>query len=217
MTACCIFPVTAAALMLYQTKFYDYQWIWSVVPVTAVIACGAVGFLAKYKYSLKLTVLLLGILSLCGSLGSRLCGDANGKQAQDIKGLLTCVREEMQEEAVCLWAPSEILEYARETDPSIKLLYGRNMWDQWLNAYAYDVYSEDLEELYLWMEETAASGTCEDISGYVADALAAGANCILLPESLEEGIIKGMDEELNVRVIKVEGYYLLRNRSEITL
>ena len=25
--ACCVLPVTAALLMAYQTKFYDYEWI----------------------------------------------------------------------------------------------------------------------------------------------------------------------------------------------
>lgn len=45
MTAvCCIFPVTAAALMLYQTRFYDYEWIWSIVPLTAMVSYGVVLF-----------------------------------------------------------------------------------------------------------------------------------------------------------------------------
>ena len=27
MAICCVLPVTAVILMLYQTKFYDYEWI----------------------------------------------------------------------------------------------------------------------------------------------------------------------------------------------
>ena len=38
MTVCCICPLTAALLMQYQTKFYDYQWVWSYVPLTIVVA-----------------------------------------------------------------------------------------------------------------------------------------------------------------------------------
>ena len=34
--ACCMIPVTAVGLMLYQTKFYDYEWVWSIVPLTAM-------------------------------------------------------------------------------------------------------------------------------------------------------------------------------------
>lgn len=42
MGALCICPVTAAILMKYQTRFYDYQWIWSVVPITAMAALGGI-------------------------------------------------------------------------------------------------------------------------------------------------------------------------------
>ena len=38
MTVCCIFPLTAALLMQYQTKFYDYQWVWNYVPLLTVVA-----------------------------------------------------------------------------------------------------------------------------------------------------------------------------------
>ena len=38
--AVCICPVTAGLLMLYQTKFYDYEWIWSLIPLTVLLACG---------------------------------------------------------------------------------------------------------------------------------------------------------------------------------
>lgn len=38
MTVCCICPLTAVILMQYQTKFYDYQWIWNYVPLTMVLA-----------------------------------------------------------------------------------------------------------------------------------------------------------------------------------
>ncbi len=47
MTGFCIVPATAAVLMVYQTKFYDYQWIWSMVPMTLVTAEAAVVLLAK--------------------------------------------------------------------------------------------------------------------------------------------------------------------------
>ena len=65
-------------------------------------------------------------------------------------------------DAPCLWAPREILEYARMwdgagEDASFTLLYGRNLWDKALNAYTFDVYPEEMEELYLWMEESARS------------------------------------------------------------
>ena len=53
----------------------------------------------------------------------------------------------------CLWAPREVMEYARETDGRIKLIYGRNMWDVSLNGYAYDSYGKNIIALYEWMEQ----------------------------------------------------------------
>lgn len=35
-----LFPGSAAVLMLYQTRFYSYHWIWSLVPATLCIAWG---------------------------------------------------------------------------------------------------------------------------------------------------------------------------------
>ena len=80
---CCILPVTAALLMLYQTKFYDYEWIWSMVPVTAATAYGFTLFLAghwkeakgNWRRGLPVTLLLLLAVLLCGSLG----GDAESR------------------------------------------------------------------------------------------------------------------------------------------
>ena len=40
MAVLCIFPPTAVLLMLYQTRFYDYQWSLAMIPVKTVIAMG---------------------------------------------------------------------------------------------------------------------------------------------------------------------------------
>ena len=79
----------------------------------------------------------------------------------------------MRGQTVCLWAPREILETARMQPVAVtwmqpvetvgiesvavagqlpELLYGRNMWDAALNAYTYDVYPEEVQQLYCWME-----------------------------------------------------------------
>ena len=76
---CCILPVTAVALMLYQTRFYDYEWIWSIVPVTIVTAYAGTKVMAEYwqgfrreawRKGLPVTVGLLAAAFLCGGLGS---------------------------------------------------------------------------------------------------------------------------------------------------
>lgn len=216
--ACCVIPVTAAGLMLYQTKFYDYQWIWSLVPTTAVIAYGAVCFLnecwpgfraSEWKRGVPVLALLLAVLLLGSGLGKTSADGGEDAQRRAAESILSQVRAEMQGEPICLWAPEEILEYARETDASIGLLYGRNMWDEWLNAYAYDTYPDDIILLYQWMEETAALGHAEGAAEQVETALGAGANCVLLPGNLDERVVKRLERVLNVRTVRLDGYYLL--------
>lgn len=162
MTVCCICPVTAAGLMLYQTRFYDYQWVWSLVPGTIVIAWGMTLFLSRqwqefrlteWKKGLPVTCLLLAITLLCGSMGGEVAGtDPEKQDRQQAAEVLAQVTGQFPEGEICLWAPRKVMEYTRETDPGIRLFYGRNLWDQSLNAYAYDVYQKDMEAIYVWME-----------------------------------------------------------------
>lgn len=219
MTVCCIVPVTASMLMLYQTRFYDYEWIWSAVPMTAVIAYGAVSFLmvywpdlkkADWKRGVPALILLLTILLLSGGMGRVSSESENRTQERAAAEMvLTAVSEQMYPKSICLWAPREILEYVRVENASIELLYGRNMWDSWLNAYSYDTYSGELRALYEWMEETAAEGRTSNLTLRVHAALEAGANCILLPESLDAEIVKKLEQSLQLQLSRIEGYYLL--------
>ena len=184
MTGFCIVPATATVLMVYQTKFYDYQWIWSMVPMTLVTAEAAVVLLAKcwpdfpgagWKKGLPVALFLLGILGLSGGMG---IGSGNSGQTWKpgadresriwAQETLALVKERFQGRDICLWAPREIMEYAREANPEILLPYGRNMWDTSLNGYAYDVYDENIVEMYLWME--GLEGTSLRASGNEAGA-----------------------------------------------
>ncbi len=231
---CCVLPFTAAVFMKYQTKFYDYEWIWSMVPLTAVTAWGGVAVLEEiwpkqgerdWRRGLSGTSLLLAAVLLCGSLGrpawSRTGQAEKRRHAYEV---LCQVKEIYPGETLCLWAPREIMEYAREADAGILLPYGRNMWDIALNGYSYDVYEEDTAAMYRWMEEPGtASGTganaegtsAEDggpdsvsgrlCAGYAADA---GVTCILLPESRSSETVQELEEALQVKAQKLEGYWI---------
>lgn len=229
MTVCCIVPLSAVVLMLYQTKFYDYEWIWSMVPLTTVIAYGIALFWTEYcgeykggrwRKSLPLTALLLAAVLLCGNMGIQ-SRENRGQKAEKERAttVLEALAEKRPEGEGCLWAPREILEYARETDASLKLLYGRNMWDYALNAYAYDSYDERTGLLYRWMtqveengeadlkaEGTQAAVSLEEIAGYALDA---GVTLVLFPETVESETIKRMEKALGAEVHTLEGYYLL--------
>ena len=50
-----IVPITAVLLMLYQTRFYDYEWIWSLVPMNVAAAWGMTEFLGSQWKELSLS------------------------------------------------------------------------------------------------------------------------------------------------------------------
>lgn len=219
-TICCILPVTAALLMLYQTKFYGYERIWSLVPMTAVTAYGLVVFLKEQwtgsngrgrRGALPVTALVLLAVLLCGNLGGdageRAEKNAQRKEAAAITGMLL---EDDPQADICLLAPAGILEYARETDGRIRLVYGRNMWDPSLNAYAYDSYDEKALELYQWMElveQSAYAGMPEEdreeilagLKERIRDAVDMGVNCILFPSEVPAEITQHMEAALGTK------------------
>lgn len=228
----CVIPVTAAGLMLYQTKFYDYQWIWSLVPVTTLIAYGAVCFLGEHKGDWRLVGLLLVALVLCSGMGKTpVQGDASATERARAEAVLQQLREKNPEGGICLWAPKEIMEYAREADASVRLLYGRNMWDEWLNAYSYDTYSDELVALYEWMEAPAGAAgepETEKLSAESGQAgekpgeggqsamverakatVASGVNCIVLPAEKSVAEVKALEELLGSSAQEYNDYYLL--------
>ena len=235
MSLFCIVPVTAMVLMLYQTRFYSYEWIWSLVPMTIVSAWGITELLeetwggfslssgrkcSRWIKGLPVTLLLLAILALCGGSGKNVI-DRNAEltRRQQASEVVAKVLES-QSGDICLWAPKEILEYARAQSGSLRLLYGRNMWDQSLNAYAYDSYPREIQELYLWMENVEPTGMAlvEDteqgellLDGEACMAAAAqvGVNCILLPESLDAATVETLAKAMGGRADRLDAYYLL--------
>ncbi len=172
-TAACICPVTAVFLLLYQTRFYQYVWIWSIVPITAVIAAGGSVFLGKLweddsgagkKDTLRaviLTAVAAVLLFFCGSMGQQEWSDAEkGSERVGIEAVIRSLAEETEGE-ICLWAPREVMACARSCNGEIRLLYGRDMWDAALGAYSYEVYDEKRQELYRWMSHAEAFGTLQ--------------------------------------------------------
>ncbi len=237
MAAAAICPVTAVVLMKYQTKFYDYKWIWSVVPVTPVIAYGATKqYLDLYRRHWRGKVLKpaclvavgLAVIFLCGNLYTDQCEGAMEAQNQvKTAKLLDKLAEAGDTEDICLWAPSDILAHVRGLNGEIRLLYGRNMWDAALNAYSYDVYDRETIALYEWMEglETdQAAG--EDLTAQVRQAarmavesaLGKGVNCIMIPQEnagVVSDCVSDAAEKMNLTVTQevAEGYYIYRLRS----
>ncbi len=223
---CCIVPVTAAFLMLYQTKFYDYEWIWSMVPVTAVTAYGLTLFLAghwkeaqgNWRRGLPMTLLLLMAILFCGDLGgdmeARAETNAEKDEAYAVVGMLS---ERWSREDICLLAPQRILEYAREADGRLRLAYGRNMWDPWLNAYAYDTYDGKAEDLcqwmawaeqasWIWMPEADKEEMLDTLEKQVETAVEMGVNCLLLPAGIPSDMSERIEKAMGAEVQTLGDY-----------
>ncbi len=173
MAGVCVCPLTAVCLMLYQTRFYDYEWIWSLVPQTGVIAAGGAVFLGKMweHYSLERGSKLFGIWAASAAVAAVIfCGGGMGQAPRegletrgDRRAAIEALRL-LETEAgalpggICLWAPGEIMACARAYSGQIRLPYGRDMWDPALGAYSYDTYDDARQEMYRWMCEAQVEG-----------------------------------------------------------
>lgn len=224
MAVCCICPLTAAVLMTYQTRFYDYQWIWNMVPVTIFIALAGtlLWFELTEKYvkgkngKLKcvgITAVMVALIYLCGPMMKNIWSpeEVTVKQTETAK-VLERITENGQNKDITLWAPKETMEYARAVDGSIRLPYGRNMWDPALNAYSYDTYGHAEDILYAWMSYAEETGGGETITATQSMDLAKqlGVTHILLPGNLQPEVLAEIEEYLEVQAETVEGYYLIR-------
>lgn len=229
MTVCCICPLTAALLMTYQTRFYDYQWIWSLVPLTIVIALAgtllrsellqtyAEGRTGKRR-AIAITAAMLAVVCLCAPLlqNTRNTPNTVAEQAETARvlELLWEDREDKEDQEITLWAPRTIMEYSRTLDGSIRMPYGRNMWDPALNAYAYDTYGEAEETLYQWMCSAEENGEGENPAEAMDLAKQLGVTHLLLPGTLQPEVLTEIESYLGVQAQEAENYYLLELSSQ---
>lgn len=246
-----LFPPAAILLDWYQTRFYDFGWMIALLPMTLTIAYGATRAVTDCyeKYCQEsvwktagLAAMALAVLLLCGNLDTERQWLDNGSFSESFSGSGQVMTEEEKQiealavleyleengaaEDVCLWAPALVLDYIRRTDGSVRLLYGRNMWDEALNAYSYDSYPQKLREAYAWMEESASylqnqGGSAEigtALEESVHAALDGGVNVIVLPWERGEddgGIPDALTAAVRrlgyeVTVGKDWGYYFFR-------
>lgn len=216
-TALCILPFTAAFLMLYQTMFYDYEWIWSLVPMTAMIGFGGVLLIEDCSRMLRgkrawvrgaFLAALCGILVICSGfgLGSSGFSDEAAQRAQ-AHDIYTYLEKAIPGRHYRIWAPKEILAYSRVGWADCDPLYGRNLWDRHLNAYTYDTYPEELEQLELWIDGDLERGdwTDERCAEYLAGT---DVTCIVLPVRLE-GAVGTFEEVLGITASLQGEYYIM--------
>ena len=229
-----LIPVTAMCVMIYQTAYYDYEWAWAMVPLTAVIAYGAVRLLEQVKHKRKRKLLLgivgvAAVLCLCGNQGTPLTVSSEEATAQENTAeILQELYDYGMTEGRTMWAPKNIMEQVRRQDGKILLIYGRDMWDGKAGAYDYEVYSEAVTNAYIWLEvmceqaqvasimadPTAAFTTLceeEDLNRaretHLCAVLDAGANILVLPNLVAEHIEESILKLAGERGLSVQHTY----------
>lgn len=172
-------PLSVRLLSLYQTAFYEKDALWQLLPVTALLAYGLVmaftrmtavltrGYgrwhsaasrqkerLCEIAVGLVLTILLFlcGTLSPAREISGKGVGSGVPGETEEVLSLLE-IPEEMQ---IYLLAPDEIQTWARIYNGNLLLPYGRNLWENELSAYTYDIYETEQYELHDWINGTDA-------------------------------------------------------------
>ncbi len=188
-------PVTAVFFLVYQTRFYDYGWVWSMAPLTAVIAWGMVTIVfeelpgaaaelwKKYRSKENLLrffgiVVAVLLLFVCGNQGQfQKVSEEELRQRQIAESILQYMENDGGMEDCIVWGPKAMMQYIRSHNGKIALAYGRDMWDAKAGAYDYEVYSAEEIEGYEWMELLSSSHNLyllevEQTTGQIDKALA---------------------------------------------
>ena len=159
-------PFTAVAGVIYQTAFYDYGWLWSMVPVTIVLSYVAVLLYDtklekgnRKQKSLGIAVFLV-MLFVCGNHGMlKIVGEEEDVQRREAEAVIDVLDRMATDSELVLWGPRGVMQEARRQNGRITLAYGRDMWEAKAGAYDYEVYSDSMIASYEWMNMT------EDIVG----------------------------------------------------
>ena len=225
-----ICPITAAAVMIYQTGYYDYEWAWSMVPVTIVIAYG-ITLLIKEQPDKKQTLVGLlmaaAVFFLCGNQGTLQVAETREADAmEDVQELLQCIQGRSGRRL--LWAPKNIMQEMRRQDGNILLIYGRDMWDAKAGAYDYEAYSEGLTRAYLWLEELMVmeeqvegltdalelvelsceeQGLAEEVSMHMELLVTSGVNTYVLPHVTAAYIEESLSQAAKAQALEIETAY----------
>lgn len=212
----CICPLTAAVFMGYQTRFYDYPWIWSMVPITVMIAMGGTIMLIHMQEDSLLpkawqrgifVAVLVALLWLSGDLGKQeqqLSQEKLDYQTAEI------IVEQLQAEnrPLCIWGPTMVQEYVRIIDPQIQVPYGRNMWDKSLNAYFYDTYDEESILLYKTMDYAQNKARFTDVE-MLDLAIDKGVTHLVLPGYLLYEDAVNIAQSLGSEIRQMQGYFVV--------
>ncbi len=164
-------PVTAIFFLIYQTRFYDYGWVWSMAPLTAILAWGVVELVfeqltpetiiggerlnGKRIVPIRLCALLaaFAVFFMLGNQGRLQQTSEEELQARESsEEILQYMEAQALLQNTILWGPKDIMQYMRSHNGEVTLFYGRDMWDAKSGAYDYEAYEDAEIACYNWIE-----------------------------------------------------------------
>lgn len=175
-------PFTAAALRIFQTVFFQYEYLWALVPIIPVIAAALANLLvnsanikaAPFKKILFIicAVALAGIIFV---LGNKPAGSdktdpiAKNKDYQKSIPVMEYLEAESLNhvnQELCILAPEGLTEYVHIYGSHVVTLFGKDLWDGYLTPYNYTLYSDDIMTLHNWSNLWDVYGTPYAIDFY---------------------------------------------------
>lgn len=230
LTCLLLCPFTAVIAVIYQGAFYDYEWVWSMVPVIGGIAYGCVWLCEEKIQNLGVKkwcwyIVFLVLLFLAGNQGKiKTVSEQEIQMRTEAEQVVSILHAQAGQEKIMLWAPKDIMQETRRLTGEILLVYGKDMWDPKAGAYDYEAYSPEYVRAYEWMEKVTilslesteeseealyeSYNVKEHFDEVFQTMLAAGVNGIILPVSTSENLEEEIMQKLDMPEMSVEKFYL---------
>lgn len=164
-------PFTAMILRKFQTVFFQYEYLWALVPVVPVTAYLLVELYVSNIGKIKKATLIACSLFIAAILlisGNRKTDDdridldyslQNYEKSVAVMEYLSNEADARGNNGFTILAPAELTEYIHIYCSNVKTLYGKDMWAGELAPYNYTVYPEDVNKLYSWTNLYNSYGT----------------------------------------------------------
>lgn len=173
-----LFLMLVSAFLPELTTDYMMLWILPVVPVILITGVNAFPFQRTKKERLLFLAAFLAVMILAGTTAytrnhNKIIENAEYIPDSELEMILKVeeYRQQTGMETVLLWAPEDIMKYARVYSGNIYLLYGKDLWMGSMDSQMHQIYEEWQREAYIYMEnaplylreitETASASGCD--------------------------------------------------------
>lgn len=173
-----LFLMLVSEFLPELTTDYMMLWILPVVPVILITGVNTFPFQRTKKERILFLAAFLAVMILAGTTTytrnhNKIIENAEYIPDSELEMILKVeeYRQQNGMETVLLWAPEDIMKYARVYSGNIYLLYGKDLWMGSMDSQMHQIYEEWQREAYIYMEnaplylreitETASASGCD--------------------------------------------------------